>query len=371
MRFSFGRILQLKGKELQMLELAIIGPEETGKSKLFELLTGVKPKEEVLSESFVPPVGTCPLDEERINALQAILKRPNVIPLSVSILDFPGFSAKTPSRLMNRILTEVKRAEVLLIVLKAFSEQDAGRVIKAFNSFRDELLILDLSIAEHAFNNLKAKLRAMKHPEEDPKYKLLSKVVALLEEQKILSRELTVEERDNLRDLALLSARPWLVVLNLGENVFAKSEVREGLCEYFSDEGVACCPIPVQLAFELTELETEEERAEFRELYGIEEPMVPALKKSLLSALGRTIFYTFNEKEVRGWSVRKGQTAVDAAGEIHSDLARGFIRAEVISFEDFISAGSESAARERNLWRTEGRDYIVKDGDILLVKFRG
>ena len=87
--------------------------------------------------------------------------------------------------------------------------------------------------------------------------------------------------------------------------------------------------------------------------------------------LGRTIFYTFNENEVRGWSVRKGQTAVDAAGEIHTDLARGFIRVEVISFEDFVSAGSETAAKERNLWRTEGRDYILKDGDIILVKFRG
>lgn len=353
-----------------MLQVALIGPEDTGKSKLFELLTGTKPRDEVLSESFVPPVGSCALDEERISALQGILNRPASFALQASILDFPGFSGKTPTRLMNRVLPEIKQADLLIIVLKALSEYDVGKLPSAFASFRDELLIMDLGIAETALKNLRAKLRAMKHPEEDPRYKLLSGVSKLLEEQKLLFKELSFEEREELKDLALLTARPWLVVLNLGEDVFVRAEIRDGMCEYFSDEGVNCCALPVRLATDLAELETEEERQEFREAYGIASPLVPPLKKAILSAAERTVFYTFNEKEVRGWCVRKGANAVDAAAQIHSDLAKGFIRADVVSFEDFISAGSESAARERNLWRTEGRDYIVKDGDIILIKFK-
>ncbi len=354
-----------------MLQIALIGPEDTGKSKLFQLLTATKPKDEVLSETFTAPVGSCALDEERIKGLHGILNRPNVLPLQASILDFPGFSAKTPSRLMNRILPEIKQADLLILVFKAMSEFDVGKLPSAFASFRDDLLIMDLAIAETALKNLKGKLRAMKHPEDDPRYKSLSKVLSLLESQKLLFKELAFEEREELQDLALLTARPWLVVLNLGEDVYVRAEIREGMCEHFCDEGVACCALPIRLAADLAELETEEERQEFREAYGIGAPLVPPLKKAVLSVADRTVFYTFNEKEVRGWCVKAGGTAVDAAGQIHSDLAKGFIRADVISFEDFISAGSESAARERNLWRIEGRDYIVKDGDIILIKFRG
>ncbi len=353
-----------------MLQIALIGPEDTGKSKLFELLTKTKPKDEVLSESFSAPIGNCSLDEKRINALQGVLNRPNVIPLSATVLDFPGFSSKTPSRLLNQIIPQIKQADLLLVVLKAMSEYDVSKLPKVYSAFRDDLFVLDLSVAENAIKNLKSKLRAMKHPEEDPRYKLLTKINTLLDSQKLLASELTPDEREELKDLALLTAHPWLVVLNLGEDVFVRTEIREGMCEHFGDEGVACCALPVKLAVDLEELDDENERAEFRKAYGITEPPLPPLKKAILTALNLSVFYTFNEKEVRGWSVRSGGRAIDAAGQIHSDLAKGFIRADVISFEDFINAGSESGARERNLWRTEGRDYLVQDGDIILVKFK-
>ncbi|OPX23469.1 MAG: hypothetical protein B1H03_01575 [Planctomycetales bacterium 4484_113] len=351
-----------------MLGIAIVGPEGTGKSLLFELLTGTAPQERTLSDTFTPPVGTVSLPDSRLESLQQILKRPKYVPLAVEVKDYPGFTSGTPSRLLNRILPEIKQADLLLMVVQGFSVAEAERVLKATRAFGDELLILDLAIAENALKKHQQRLRGTKKPEQDARYKLLSRVAELLEASKLLHNELTTDEKKQLRDLALLTLKNQLIVINVDEEVYAKEELREGISALISEEVGTSHIIPVKLAVEFAEL-GDEERDEFRQLYGINEPLVPPLKRSILKALDHIVFYTFNEKELRAWSIPAGATALDAAGAIHSDLAQGFIRADVIPAEEFISAGSEKVAREEKRWRTEGRDYTVQDGDIILVKF--
>lgn len=351
-----------------MLSVALVGPEDTGKSLLFQLLSGAIPQETMLSDTFTPPVGTVSLPDSRLDALQEILKRPKWVPLSIELKDFPGFSSGTPSRLLNRILPEIKQADLLVTVIRALTPAEAERIMKIVQAFREELLILDLAIAENALKKHKQRLRGTKKPEQDARYKLLSKVVETLEANKLLHSELTADEKKELRDLALLTLKSQLIVINAGEEVYARDELREGISALISEEVGASHILPVKLAADLAEL-PEDERTEFRQVYGIDRPLLPDLKSRIFRELGCITFFTFNEKELRAWNVPAGATALDAAGAIHSDLAGGFIRADVISAEKFISSGSEKTAREQKLWKTEGRDYLVQDGDIILVKF--
>jgi len=351
-----------------MQSVALVGPESTGKSLLFELLTGAEPQEETLTETFTPPLGTVPLPDSRLDGLQEILKRPKCVPLAVELRDCPGFSSGTPSKLLNRILPEIKQADLLLTVIRALTPAEAEKAMKSVNGFREELLILDLAIAENAFNKHKQRLKGMKKPQEDARYRLLERVVGLLEANKSLHDELAADEKRELKDLALRTLKRQLIIINAGDEVYAKEELREGISALISEEVGPAHMIPVKLAAELAEL-GEEERAEFRELYGIDKPLLPELKSAVFRALGNIVFFTFNEKELRAWAVPEDATAVDAAGAVHSDLAAGFIRADVVASEEFIAAGSEKHARDKKLWRTESRDYPVKDGDIILVKF--
>ncbi len=350
-----------------MLQISLIGPENTGKSRLFKLLSGEEPRETILSESFSPPLATVRLVDERLDALAAMLPRRKVVPLAVALYDFPGFGKGTSMRLLNRVLPDIRQSDLLVIVLRAAAVEE---VTAAYRAFRDELVILDYANAESALANLRSKLKAAKEREQDVRYKLLARVVALLEEGKSLHQELSSEEKSQLKDLALLMLKPTLVAVNLSEEQYGDDAFRKGVCTKLRETaGVAAChALPVALAADLAEL-PEEERAEFRELFGIAEPLLPPLQRALLSALDHVVFYTFNEKELRAWSVAAGSTAVQAAGAIHSDLARGFIRAEVIGAEELVALGSTDAAKSAGKLRSEGKDYRVQDGEVMLVRF--
>jgi ribosome-binding ATPase YchF (GTP1/OBG family) len=308
------------------------------------------------------------LEDARLAALSGILPGRTVVPLAVDLYDFPGFTGSTSKKLVNRILREIRQSDLLVVVLQA--EADVKQLVTSYKSFRDELVLLDYANADSALSNLKTKLRVSKRPSEDPRYKLLTRVAELLEGGASLHAELSPEEKDELKDLALLTLKPQLVVVNLTEEQYPEKEFRESVCVQFAEQAdVAYChPLPVALAAELSEL-AEDERESFRELYGIEGALVPPLKKALLAAMDHIVFFTFNEKEVRAWSVPTGATAVEAADAIHTDLARGFIRAEVIGAEELVELGSTEAAKSAGKLRTEGKDYPVRDGDVILVRF--
>ncbi len=351
-----------------MLRISLIGPEGTGKSRLFTLLSGEEPRETMLTESFSPPVAPVQLEDARLAALAGILKGRKVVPLTVELYDFPGFSSGTPTKLVNRILREIRQSDLLVVVLQV--DADAQQLAAGYKSFRDELVLLDYANADSAFSNLKTKLRVAKRPSDDPRYRLLARVVELLEGGASLHAELSPEEKNELKDLALLTLKPELVVVNLAEEQYADKVFRDRVCAQLGDSVNAsrCYPLPIALVAELAEL-PEDERAAFRELYGIKGALVPPLKKALLAAMDRIVFFTFNVKELRAWSVPAGSTAVEAAGAIHTDLARGFIRAEVVGAEGLVELGSTDAAKSAGKLRTEGKDYPVQDGEVILVRF--
>ncbi len=349
-----------------MLRICIIGPEATGKSALFGLLSGEEPKDAVLSETFTPPVATLNAQDAQLEALHRLLPGRKVVHAQYSLLDFPGFGKGTPPKLMSRILPEIRKADLALIVLKAESGEEAA---KAWQAFHQELVLTDYSCSESALTNLRTKLKSVKHAEDDPRYKLLARVVAMLEAGEGLCAKLTPEERTELGDLALLTAKPMLLIINTGDKIVDAALHKDFAQALDGEEGITrWVALPVSLAAELAAI-PEDEQDEFRELYGVTGPLMPPVESALLPTLGHFTFYTYNEKELRAWTVAGGSTALQAAGIIHTDIAHGFIRAEVINAAELIALGSLDKAKPAGKHRLEGKEYIIRNGDIITVHF--
>jgi len=355
------------------MRASLIGPEGTGKSTLFSLLTGVEPQETMLTESFSPPAAAMAIDDPRLEQLFRLpmfTPRHKIVPVTLTLYDFPGFSAATSARLVNRILPEIRQSDLLVAVFRAKDAGEAEGMRARVRSFVEELVLLDLAIADNARSNLRAKLKAKRKPEDDPQMKLLSRVAALLEAGTPVAGELSPNEKQELSGFGLLTAIPLLAVVNVGEELHRDEEARAKLHAAAEDCGMPCFTLPVEIAAELEAL-PEDERREFAELYSMTEPPAPALRRELLRAMGRITFFTYNEKELRAWALPKGATALDAAASIHSDLARGFIRAEVIGAEELLAIGSEKDARKAGRIRSEGKEYAVQDGDVVRILHSG
>jgi ribosome-binding ATPase YchF (GTP1/OBG family) len=355
------------------MRASLIGPEGTGKSTLFTLLSGVKPQETMLTESFSPPTASVAVDDPRLDKLFTLpmfTPKHKLIPVTLTLYDFPGFSAATPARLVNRILPEIRQSDLLVAVFRARDAADAEGMPSQVRSFVEELVLLDLAIADGAKMNLRAKLKAKKNPEDDPQMKLLTGAVACLEAGKTLCGGLTPDERTELAGFGLLTAIPLLAVVNVSEELHRDEAARQKLHQAAEDCGLPCATLPVEIAAELEAL-PDEERAEFAELYGVTEPPAPRLRRELMWAMGRITFFTYNEKELRAWALPEGASALEAAAAVHTDLARGFIRAEVIGAEELLSLGSDKDARKAGRVRSEGKEYVVQDGDVVRILHSG
>lgn len=355
------------------MRASLIGPEGTGKSTLFKLLTGVEPQETMLTESFSPPAAPVAVDDLRLDKLLTLpmfTPKHKLIPVTLTLYDFPGFSPSTSARLVNRILPEIRQSDLLVTVFRARDAVDAEGMPARVRAFVEELVLLDLAIADGAKSNLRAKLKAKKNPEDDPQMKLLTKVVALLEAGTPIAAELPADEKQELAGFGLLTAIPLLAVVNTGEELHRDESARRRLHEAAEECGMPCFTLPVEIAAELAAL-PEEERGEFAELYGVTEPPAPRLRRELLLAMGRITFFTYNEKELRAWALPEGASALEAAASIHTDLARGFIRAEVIGAEELLSIGSDKDARKAGRLRSEGKEYVVQDGDVVRILHSG
>lgn len=355
------------------MRASLIGPEGTGKSTLFKLLTGVEPPETMLTESFSPPAAPVAVDDSRLDKLFALpmfTPKHKLIPVTLTLYDFPGFSSATAARLVNRILPEIRQSDLLVAVFRARDAADADGMPAQVRTFVEEMVLLDLAIADGAKANLRARLKAKKNPEDDPQMKLLTKVVELLEGGTPVAAELSAEEKQELAGFGLLTAIPMLAVVNTGEELHRDEAARRKLHEAAESCGLPCATLPVEIATELAAL-PEEERAEFAELYGVTDPPAPKLRRELMRAMGRITFFTYNEKELRAWALAEGASALEAAASIHTDLAHGFIRAEVISAEELLSIGSDKDARKAGRIRSEGKEYVVQDGDVVRILHSG
>lgn len=365
-----------------MLRAGIVGLPNVGKSTLFNAVTRTR-KAEAANYPFCtidPNVGIVTVPDARLQALQAIAKTNVVIPAAIEFVDIAGLvkGASTGEGLGNKFLTHIREVDAIVQVVRCFEDEDVHHVSATVDPVRDievintELILADLDSVKKRRERL---AKDVKRGDKDAVAEdaVLAKLEPVLDQgTPALLADLTDDERALARPLFLLSSKPTIFACNVKEGDLATADsnphvlkVREYVKNHLACEAVV---ISAQIESDLVDLEPEEAQAFLKEL-GVAESGLGALIRATYHLLGLRTYFTAGEKEVRAWTIHAGDTAPKAAGVIHSDFERGFIKAETVAYDALIECGSVAAAREKGLYRMEGKDYIVKDGDVLLFKF--
>jgi len=355
----------------------IVGLPNVGKSTLFNALTQAT----IAAENYPfctidPNVGVVPVADPRQDALAEIVKPQNVIPTTMQFVDIAGLvaGASRGEGLGNKFLANIRETDAICHVVRCFEDDDvvhvAGKVdpISDIEIINTELALADMESVEKALQ------KATKQSRTGDKKVLVEK--ALLESVKahldqgkpVRSMPLTDDERLMLRDLHLLTIKPTLYIANVNDSGFVDNPMLTAVEELARSEGSEVVAVCAAIEAELAELD-DEARQEFLADMGLEEPGLDRVVRAGYRLLGLQTYFTAGVKEVRAWTIPVGATAPQAAGVIHTDFQRGFIRAEVIAYEDFIACRGEQGAREAGKLRLEGKDYVVQDGDVIHFRF--
>lgn len=354
--------------------LGLVGPPLVGKSTLFRLLTGTGAAAPGGRER--TQVGVAPVPDRRLLVLAGMFNPRKVTPATMQLTDVAGLPPGQVERArLNEFFEAVRKSDALLFVAAAFDDPAAARArerpepLADVRDVQDELILADLDRVETVAGRLAKSHR--RSAEEERTLALLERCRAALEaEQPLRELGLAPDERALLRGYSLLTDKPALVAVNVGEAQLRRRDYagRAELEAYCAERGLAKVVFSGDVEAEIADL-PEEERAVFLAEYGLDEPGVERLARAAHASLGLIAFLTAGEDEVRAWPIERGTVARDAAGKIHSDMARGFIRAEVVAFEDLARAGSLKACREQGVLRLEGKEYIVRDGDVINFRF--
>ncbi len=350
------------------LSIGIVGLPNVGKSTLFTALT----RKSVGASNYPfctiePNLGVVPVPDPRLERVAEIFRPEKTTPATVEFLDIAGLvkGANEGEGLGNQFLSHIREVDAICEVVRFFTDENVVHVDGAVNpasdveTIRTELVLADLGTTERAHARLDKE--AKKDKTLEPKLAAVKRVQAWMEQGHRAGRmEMTADERTLLRDLHLLTMKPMLYVANVDEADIGH--------DYPQIDGQAPIPICAKIEAELAELDASE-LAEYLDAEGLEEPGLNVLVRRAYALLGLESFFTGGEKEVRAWTIHVGSTAVEAAAEIHTDMSRGFIKAEVISFEDLDQYGSEAAVRAAGRLRIEGKDYLVADGDVMHFRF--
>lgn len=341
------------------MKIGIAGFASSGKSTVFQWLTGVKPD---MAKAQFGQAGIARVPDERLDWLSAHFKPKKTTAATIEFLDTPGLMP-SERRDNPRRLGILRDANGLVIVLTGYS---GGNLANEFRGFREEMLFADLEIVTNRIDkvgDLLKKARPAKQRELDlQELALLQRVAKALEEQKPASSlGLKEDEEKAIRSFQLLTLKPELVLVNIGD---------DGIGKPLPADLLALAPnaltAPAKLELELEELPADDRQAFMTDL-GLSGFSRHGVIRSIFAAMGRQVFFTVGEDECRSWGIRTGADAVEGAGEIHTDLSRGFVRAEVVGYEDFKRVGSMKEAKTRGVYRLEGKTYIVKDGDIMHI----
>ena len=353
-----------------------------GKSTLFNAVTRTR-KAEAANYPFCtidPNVGIVTVPDARLQALQAIAKTNVVIPAAIEFVDIAGLvkGASTGEGLGNKFLTHIREVDAIVQVVRCFEDEDVHHVSATVDPVRDievintELILADLDSVKKRRERL---AKDVKRGDKDAAAEeaVLAKLEPILDTgTPALLADLTEDERALARPLFLLSAKPTIFACNVKEGDLATADtnphvlkVREYVKNHLACEAVV---ISAQIESDLVDLEPDEAQAFLKEL-GVAESGLGSLIRATYHLLGLRTYFTAGEKEVRAWTIHAGDTAPKAAGVIHSDFERGFIKAETVAYDALVACGSVATAREKGLYRMEGKEYIVKDGDVLLFKF--
>ena len=365
-----------------MLKAGIVGLPNVGKSTLFNAVTRTR-KAEAANYPFCtidPNVGIVTVPDARLQVLQSIAKTQVVIPAAVEFVDIAGLvkGASQGEGLGNKFLTHIREVDAIVQVVRCFEDADIHHVTGSVDPVRDievittELVLSDLEAVQKRLASI-AKDAKRGDKEALAQEGVLKKIEPHLNAGKpALTLELTPEEKAISRLFWLMTDKPTIFACNVKESDLATADqnpfvlkVREYTKNHFACEAVV---ISAQIESDLIDL-SDTEAKEFLKELGVSESGVGALIRATYHLLGLRTYFTAGEKEVRAWTIHVGDTAPKAAGVIHSDFERGFIKAETVAYDDLVKLGSVSAAREKGLYRMEGKEYVVKDGDVLLFKF--
>ncbi|HET7293170.1 MAG TPA: redox-regulated ATPase YchF [Vicinamibacteria bacterium] len=357
------------------MKAGIIGLAGVGKSTLFQLLTGAPGLPPAGRPE--PRLGVAKVPDSRVLALAEMYRPRKTTLATIEYVDVPGVKKGEGQALVD--LPALRGIDVLVHVVRAFESELVPHPEGSIDPLRDakmldlELILADLGAVEKRLERLEANIKKANRPEDVAERTLFIKMKEGLEQERPL-RELALDtdERKRLRNYSLLSEKPVLLVVNFGEAELkdaARSLERAGLAELVrSRAGLGLCHVAAPIEAEIAQLPAADARA-FLEDLGLAEPGLDRVIRTSYELLGLISFLTAGEDECRAWTIRRGTRAQHAAGEIHSDIERGFIRAEVVAFDDLVAAGSIAACREKGSLRLEGKEYVVRDGDVINFRF--